>query len=126
MLIVDAANVIGSRPDGWWRDRVGAADRFVARVKDATTTGVLSGPVTVVLEGRARAGHPAGTDPASGVAVVHAPASGDDAIAGLAAVHGADAVVVTADRGLGARVTAVGGGIVGPRWLLDRLDRLDR
>ena len=121
MLIVDAANVIGSRPDGWWRDRAGAAGRFVARVQDAATSGVLDGPVTVVLEGRARDGHAAGTDPASGVAVVHAPASGDDAITELAAVHGTGAVVVTADRALVARVTAVGGGTVGPRWLLERL-----
>jgi hypothetical protein len=22
-LVVDAANVVGSRPDGWWRDRAG-------------------------------------------------------------------------------------------------------
>ena len=121
MLIVDAANVIGSRPDGWWRDRAGAAGRFVARVRGAATTGVLSGPVTVVLEGRARGGHAAGTDRVSGVAVVHAPASGDDTIAELAAIHAAGAVVVTADRGLGARVTAVGGAVVGPRWLLERL-----
>ena len=24
-LVVDVANVLGSRPDGWWRDRAGAA-----------------------------------------------------------------------------------------------------
>ncbi|MGB7447512.1 MAG: hypothetical protein WA892_00115 [Ornithinimicrobium sp.] len=28
VLIVDAANVIGSSPDGWWRDRAGAARRL--------------------------------------------------------------------------------------------------
>jgi 8-oxo-dGTP diphosphatase len=27
-IIVDGANVVGSRPDGWWRDRVGAAVRL--------------------------------------------------------------------------------------------------
>lgn len=30
--VVDAANVIGSRPDGWWRDRPGAAARLHARI----------------------------------------------------------------------------------------------
>ena len=28
LLIVDAANVVGSVPDGWWRDRAGAARRL--------------------------------------------------------------------------------------------------
>ena len=32
MLIIDAGNVIGSRPTGWWRDRPGAARRFTERV----------------------------------------------------------------------------------------------
>ena len=27
-IIVDGANVVGSRPDGWWRDRAGAAVRL--------------------------------------------------------------------------------------------------
>ncbi|OSP44350.1 hypothetical protein B7767_05330 [Streptomyces sp. 13-12-16] len=29
LVIVDAANAVGSVPDGWWRDRRGAADRPV-------------------------------------------------------------------------------------------------
>ena len=29
---VDAMNVIGSRPDGWWRDREGAIRRLVDEV----------------------------------------------------------------------------------------------
>ena len=32
VLLVDAANVVGSRPDGWWRDRAGAATRLLARL----------------------------------------------------------------------------------------------
>ncbi|MFC5911734.1 NTP pyrophosphohydrolase, partial [Streptacidiphilus monticola] len=28
LLVVDAANVVGSVPDGWWRDRHGAAERL--------------------------------------------------------------------------------------------------
>lgn len=33
MVVIDAANVIGSRPTGWWRDRAGAAGVFTARVR---------------------------------------------------------------------------------------------
>jgi hypothetical protein len=56
-LVVDAANVVGSRPDGWWRDRPGAAARLVAAL----------GPVAVILEGAARSGVAAGVA-AAGVA----------------------------------------------------------
>lgn len=126
MLIVDAANVIGSRPDGWWRDRPGAARRFVDRVRAAADDGRIDAPVTVVLEGQARSGAAVGE--AAGVTVVHAAGSGDDAIIDVArsavedAPADAEVVVVTADRGLAERVRAAGGDVVGPRWLLDRLD----
>lgn len=119
MLVVDAANVIGSRPTGWWRDRPTAAQRFVAQVRAAVAAGRLDPPVTVVLEGRARAG--VGEGRADGVAVVHAPASGDDLIAALAERGDEVAVVVTADRELGRRVRGAGGDVRRPSWLLDRL-----
>lgn len=118
LLIVDAANVIGSRPNGWWRDRPGAARRFVERVRAAVTAGDLSPPVTIVLEGRARDGEPEGA--ADGVEVVHAPGVGDDTIAALAAGN-AGAVVVTADRELADRARAARCEAVGPNWLLDQL-----
>src|SRR4051812_39647368 len=118
MLVIAAANVIGSRPTGWWRDRPGAARRFTERVRATVAAGRLDPPVTVVLEGRARAG--AGEGEADGVAVVHAPGEGDDAIVAVAKTH-RDVVVVTADRGLAARVRAAHGEVVGPNWLLDRL-----
>jgi hypothetical protein len=118
MLVIDAANVIGSRPTGWWRDRPGAARTFTERVRATVTAGGLSAPVTVVLEGRARSG--ADEAVVDGVEVVHAPAEGDDTIAAIA--DGTpDVVVVTADRGLAERVRAAGGEVVGPRWLLDKL-----
>lgn len=121
MLIIDAANVIGSRPNGWWRDRAGAARTFVGRVHDAVASGALDSPVVIVLEGHARAGADPGTNGA--IEVVHAPASGDDTIAAVAAASGPEtrATVVTADRALGDRVRAVGAAVVGPTWLLDRL-----
>lgn len=56
MLVVDAANVIGSRPTGWWRDRPGATRHFVERVRATVTAGALDPPVTLVLEGQGRAG----------------------------------------------------------------------
>jgi len=116
--VVDAANVIGSRPTGWWRDRPGAARRFTEQVRASVVAGLLDPPVTVVLEGQARAG--AAEEVADGVEVVHAPGEGDDTIVRLAAA-GRDVIVVTADRGLAERVRATDAEVVGPRWLLDRL-----
>ena len=118
MLIIDAANVVGSRPDGWWRDRPGAARRFVDEVRATVAAGQLDPPVTIVLEGQATRGVDEGDE--DGVAVLHAPGEGDDAIAALAAAN-RDAVVVTADRGLAKRAETVGAQVVRPTWLLDRL-----
>jgi hypothetical protein len=116
MLVIDAANVIGSRPTGWWRDRPGAARGFTERVQEAVTAGRLDPPITVVLEGQARAG--ADEAVADGVAVVHASGDGDDTIAAIAEAH-PEVVVVTADRQLAERVRAAKAEVVGPSWLLD-------
>jgi hypothetical protein len=118
VLVIDAANVVGSRPTGWWRDRPGAARRFVEQVRATVAAGQLDPPVTIVLEGQAKRGADEGV--VDGVEVVHAPGEGDDAIAAIAARERA-VVVVTADRGLAGRVRAVAGEVVGPSWLLDRL-----
>jgi uncharacterized protein YaiI (UPF0178 family) len=118
VLVIDAANVIGSRPNGWWRDRPGAARAFTARVRATVAAGRLDPPVTIVLEGRARDG--ADEADVDGVEVVHALGEGDDTIAAIAEA-GRHAIVVTADRGLAARVRAVHADVVGPTWLLDRL-----
>jgi hypothetical protein len=155
-LVIDAANVVGSRPDGWWRDRAGAAARLVDAVAAALAAGTLESPVTVVLEGAARAGVPAGwrpvagpegvagagrggvegvpagvagaatagAEPAPGLAVLHAERDGDSAIAALVQTlvgDKPDVVVVTADRGLRARVLVAGARVVGPSSLHDRL-----
>ena len=81
-------------------------------------TGRLDPPVTLVVEGRARAGAEEGN--AAGVEVVHAPGEGDDMIVAVAEAHD-QAIVVTADRQLAERVRATGAEVVGPTWLLDRL-----
>ncbi len=44
--LVDGMNVIGSRPDGWWRDRRGAIERFVGELER------LDGEVAVVFDGK--------------------------------------------------------------------------
>ena len=122
MLVVDAANVVGSRPDGWWRDRAKAAADLCRGLAAALDAGRLEAPVGVVLEGAARQG--AEEDDDNGLQIVHAPGSGDDTIVDLAtsaAAAGQDVTVVTADRALRDRVRAVGGEVLGPRWLLDRL-----
>ncbi len=115
VLVVDAANVVGSRPDGWWRDRPGAA----RRLHDGLVAAALGYDVVVlVLEGQARRGPGEGVT--GNVRTVHAAGEGDDRV--VQEVTGLpDAVVVTADRGLRARVEAAGARCVGPGWLLERL-----
>ena len=121
MLVVDAANVVGSRPTGWWRDRPGAARELVTRLRAAVHDGRLDAPVVVVLEGKARAG--AFEEDVEGVEVVHARGEGDDTIVDIVAArtaHGS-VTVVSADRGLAARVREHRADVVGPRWLNELL-----
>jgi hypothetical protein len=121
MLLVDAANVVGSRPTGWWRDRAGAARTFVEQVRAAVAAGGIAQPVTVVLEGKAREGVPVGR--ADGVSVVHAAGSGDDTLVDIAGRSSAGVItLVTADRELRRRAEAVGADVVGPKWLFALLD----
>jgi hypothetical protein len=119
MLLVDAANVVGSRPNGWWRDRPGAARDLVTRVRHSVLAGDLAEPVVLVLEGQAKQGIDEGT--ADGVQVIHAAGEGDETLAALAAESDGPVVLVSADRALGERVRRTGGDVVGPSWLLERL-----
>ncbi len=120
MLLVDAANVIGSRPTGWWRDRPGAARAFVDRVGAAVDSGRLHGPVVVVLEGAARRGVEAGVR--GGVSVLHAPGSGDDALVEVIRATAEPVTLVSADRELRRRAEDLGAAVVGPGWFYDLLD----
>ena len=116
--VVDASNVIGSRPDGWWRDRAGATRRLVAALDAfAERTGEA---VTVVLD----AGEP---PPAERVEVVVAPRRGrdaaDDAIVELLEARGGDgARVVTSDAELARRARALGADVEGAGGFRARLD----
>jgi hypothetical protein len=112
---VDAANVIGSVPDGWWRDRAGAARRLRDALVPVAAGGLPGLPppleVVLVVEGAAR-----DVPGVAGVRVVAAPGSGDDAIVELVRLAGPRArTVVTADRALGERVRAAGADVIGPR-----------
>jgi hypothetical protein len=125
VLLVDAANVVGARPDGWWRDRAGATSRLLARLaalpgRPAGDRGTVT-EVVVVVEGAAR-----GVPAPGGVRLVRAPGSGDDALAAAAAdlaAEGRAVLAVTADRGLRARLPG-STAVAGPGWLLDVLDRM--
>ncbi len=120
LLVVDAANVIGSVPDGWWRDRFAAAGRLRDALVGVAEHGLPDGnaavrpPVEVVLvvEGAAR-----GISGAAGVRVLAARGSGDDAVVDLVRREGVGrrCVVVTADRVLRERVQRLGAGVLGPR-----------
>ncbi|MFB4351068.1 NUDIX domain-containing protein [Microbacterium sp. CR_7] len=126
-LVVDAANVVGSVPNGWWKDRAGAARRLAESLSGLSVAGSdidLGGtawfpPIALVVEGAARgidAPDPDADDddallPAGVVSLVEADAGGDDAI--VAEVErrvatGAYVVAVTSDRELQARVAAAG------------------
>ena len=140
-VIVDTANVMGSRADGWWRDRAGAAARLHGEVAALAARGVPGegdGDLErrfpgylMVLEGAARAALsrlPAGLaqdgnspPPAGAVAVAAAGGSGDDLIARLAADLPGRRLVITADRELRGRAQAAGAAVTGPRWLLGQL-----
>jgi hypothetical protein len=123
VLVIDAANVIGSRPTGWWRDRPGAARQFVEQLRDAARRGRLPLPVVVVVEGAARTG--VAEADLDGVRVVHAAHGGDDALVAQTAAATTGVLFVTADRRLLERVRELGAETVGPSWLHDRL-RSDR
>ncbi|MGV9229017.1 NTP pyrophosphohydrolase [Streptomyces nigra] len=116
LLVVDAANVVGSVPDGWWRDRRGAAERLRDRLAKADGVPGHDGPVEVVLvvEGAAR-----GVESVPGVRVESAPGSGDDHIVALVEqAAGRPVLVVTADRELRQRVRRLGADVTGPRTVL--------
>ena len=125
-LLVDGMNVIGSRPDGWWRDRDGAVLRLFDRLVRLAATG---DDVTVVLDGRPLEQLPDGMH--RGVRVAYARRHGrdaaDDRIIELlrelpdpAGVH-----VVTSDRTLARRARDLGATVGGAGELLRRLDTAD-
>lgn len=124
-LVLDVANIVGSVPDGWWRDRAAATTRLLTALADVVPRTVelaggggdrylrVTGAVAVV-EGAARS-----CADVAGLRVVRAAGSGDDAL--VAEVEAlSDVLVVSADRGLVARLP-VAAAVVGPSGLRDWL-----
>ena len=106
--IVDGMNVIGSRPDGWWRDRPGAMQALASRLADWAD----GREVTVVFDGR-----PFDIE-VDGVTVRFAsrrgPNAADDDIARLVAEDADPAAlrVATSDHELARRVSELGAEVV--------------
>jgi hypothetical protein len=117
LIVVDGANVVGSVPDGWWRDRAGAAARLRDALAGRDRSG-LPGEIVLVVEGAAR-----GVTPIDGVGVAAAPQSGDDHIVALVRDNAGrrPVTVVTSDRLLRQRVTQLGASIVAPGRLLSTI-----
>ena len=125
-VVVDTANVVGSVPDGWWRNRAGAAARLLddlaALARDGIDAGALGlggtrwfPRLVAVLEGDARR-----ADDRPGVEVVRAEGAGDDtlvAVARAAVERGGRVVLVTSDRGLAERAGGVGAEVRPVSWL---------
>src|SRR3954466_13748337 len=108
MLIVDGMNVIGARPDGWWRARRGGRRRRGAAL------GALGEPVTVVFDGA-----PHEVDAPPGVEVAFAPVADEE----IAARAGPGVTVAHSARGLAARVRAAGGEVSPSRRFRERLEQ---
>ena len=131
---VDGNNVMGSRPDGWWRDRDAAQRRLIADLEAAARgsgrewTLVFDGAPPSRVRGNASAPteEEAGASP-DGVRVEHAKRKGanaaDDRIVELleALPEGTGAVVYTSDRGLRERAAALGARVEGAGALLRRI-----
>jgi predicted RNA-binding protein with PIN domain len=120
LVVVDGNNVMGSRPDGWWRDRAGAARRLVAQLGEWAA--VAERDVLVVFDGAPPAGLAAPTRVEVRFARRRGPDAADDEIAAFVAADAAPERlrVVTSDARLARRVRAHGAEVVGARELLDQ------
>lgn len=131
VVLVDAANVVGSTPDGWWKDRAGATERLVSRIEQLADAGLDAGDLglaldhwqplfAVVVEGQARSV----PDAHGSTLVYRADGSGDDEIArrGEQLVRsGMRVTAVTSDRELRDRLERAGADVRGTRWLREQL-----
>jgi predicted RNA-binding protein with PIN domain len=117
-MIVDGNNVIGSRPDGWWRDRAGATRALVERLGAWAT-----GEVIVVFDGRRPADLPEPPRIDVRFAERGGPNAADDVIAALVAADPEPRTlrVVTSDANLARRVREHGAEVLGAGGFRDQL-----
>ena len=118
MLVVDGNNVMGSRPDGWWKDRPGAARRLVEQIGAWAADDLL-----VYFDGGPVKDMPSLTHVEVRYATRRGRDAADDDIAAFVASHPSPSSlrVVTSDAALAQRVREAGAEVVGARWLLDQL-----
>ncbi|MEV8252280.1 NUDIX domain-containing protein [Microbacterium sp. NPDC076768] len=134
LLVVDAANVVGSVPDGWWKDRAGAASRLRSALADLAVPADALGlggddwfpEIVMVVEGQAKA-----IDSERGpVEVVRADGAGDDAIVAeieRRVAGGRTVVAVTSDRELRERAERAGAALIrSAGWLRDHTNMTRR
>ncbi|MEX2245810.1 MAG: NYN domain-containing protein [Dehalococcoidia bacterium] len=123
-LVVDAMNVIGSRPDGWWRNRDAAVRRLVERLQSLAPA--EASQLTVVVDGRPLPDLPEGLHGAVQVLYASRPGrnAADDRIMEFVEEHpdAGSLLVVTSDGDLSRRASACGAEVHGATWLLERLD----
>lgn len=118
--IVDGMNVIGCRPDGWWRDRHRAMATLVAHLERWHPEG---DEVTVVFERP-----PSPPIESRTITVTHAPHaranSADDEIVRLVQAddHPQRIRVATSDRALAGRVKAAGASVYPAEALRDLIE----
>jgi predicted RNA-binding protein with PIN domain len=118
-LIVDGNNVMGSRPDGWWKDRAGATRALVERIGAWAEEDVV-----VVFDGRPPPGMPAPPRVEVRFAERAGANAADDVIAALVAADAEPHAlrVVTSDAELARRVREHGAEVIGARGFRDRVD----
>jgi predicted RNA-binding protein with PIN domain len=121
-VIVDGMNVIGSRPDGWWRDRAAAMRALVEALEGYAAE--IADQVTVVFDGK-----PVSVPDAAGVEVLFAPGGRDAADREIVRLVEGDANpealrVVTSDGALADRAAELGAEVVPAGGFRRRLDEL--
>jgi uncharacterized protein YaiI (UPF0178 family) len=121
--VVDAMNVIGSRPDGWWRDRGRAIERLVGQVDRWAEGGEER--VTVMLEHEPRQELRAERVEIAWASSGGANAADREILARLPDWLAEDeVVVVTSDRDLATKARAAGAEVVPSRPFRAELDSL--
>ena len=121
-VFVDGNNVMGSRPDGWWRDRADAARRIVTEIIPLALG--HGGAWTIVFDGREPPAMPPSPERLTVIHTGHRRRDGaDDRIVELVHEHPdrAASLVYTSDAKLRTRVKALGTQVMGSRTLLTQL-----